>query len=251
MTSLILVGHGASRIKDAARPVQDLAAALVAQGGFSQVQAAFMKQEPRLAPVEQLSSAAVTVVVPVFAGSGWYTDTLIPREMGLDGAITRRCGRTVFYTAPVGTHPAIPALMAARAEAGAMAAGLDPAQAALVLIAHGSGRPGGAGRTPHAIATAIAAMGRFAQVSLGFLEQEPRAKDWRQWVGRREVVVLPLLVAQGLHARDDVPPLFGLAAGTMGVGECDGRRVVLVGGLGAEPALVHIVAAMAEGVLAI
>jgi len=56
------------------------------------------------------------------------------------------------------------------------------------------------------------------------------------------LVVLPLLVAQGLHASQDIPPLFGLDSGRTGPVTCHGRRVRLATGLGAEPDLVDIVA---------
>jgi sirohydrochlorin cobaltochelatase len=248
--ALILVGHGSARHRDSARPILALAETLRAEGGFAEVATAFMKQEPALERALGSVHAETVVVVPVFAGKGYYTDILIPRAMGLDGKLTRRGGRTIHMTAPVGTHPRIPALMAERALAVAARDGLDPASAGLLIIAHGSARPGGSGETPRAIAAAIAERGLFAEVGLAFLEQEPRAHSWRHMVKAREIVVLPLLVAQGTHASQDIPPLFGLRAGESGPVSVDGHRVRLATGLGAEPELVAIVREMAEAALA-
>jgi sirohydrochlorin cobaltochelatase len=64
-----------------------------------------------------------------------------------------------------------------------------------------------------------------------------------------DLVVLPLLVAQGTHASQDIPPLFNLKAGECGPVEVAGRRVRMATGLGAEPELVDIVATMAAQAL--
>lgn len=237
--ALILVGHGSARLPDSAAPILALAESLRWSGRWSEVAAAFMKQEPRLDGALDRVAAETVVVVPVFAGKGYYTDQLIPRAMDLDGPVTRRGGRTILNTPPVGTHPRIPALLAGRAEAVARADGLDPRACSLLVVAHGSSRPGGAGDTPRAITASIAAMHRFAEVALCFLEQEPFAADWKRLVTGRELVVLPLLVAQGTHASEDIPPLFTPQAAAP-------TRARLATGLGAEPELAEIVAEMAE-----
>ncbi len=243
-TALVLVGHGSTRHPDGAAPVLALAEDIRRRDLFAEVVAVFMKQDPPLAAVDRLVSAPTVVVVPVFAGKGYYTDTLIPREIGLTGQVTERDGRRFLYTAPAGTHPRIPGLLACRAEGVANAAGMAVADSALLLIAHGSARPGGAGDTPRAIAAAIAAMNRFAEVALVFLEQEPHAASWAGRMTRRDVVALPLLVAQGMHASRDIPPLFGLGSGETGPKAANGHRVVLATGIGAEPDLVEVILEM-------
>lgn len=250
-TAIVLVGHGSARHPDSARPIQALAEALKARGPWREVAAVFMKQEPHLDQALALVSSPRVVIVPIFAGKGYYTDTLIPRQMGLDGAVTRRDGRELHYTPPAGCDPRIPGLMACRADGVVRSVGIDPTTIGLLLIAHGSGRPGGAGETPKAIAAAIAAMNHFAEVRLAFLEQEPFARDWPSMVRPGgNLVVLPLLVAQGTHASQDIPPLFNLQAGETGPVDIAGRCVRMATGLGAEAELVDIVASMVERALA-
>ncbi|CAA7626930.1 conserved hypothetical protein [Candidatus Terasakiella magnetica] len=240
-TALILVGHGSARHPDGAAPVLALAEEVRRRGVFAEVAAVFMKQYPPLALAERMVSAPNVIVVPVFAGRGYFTDSLIPAEIGLTGPVTHRDGRIFFYTAPAGTHPRIPELMARRAEAIAETAGMTPDGCSLLLIAHGSSRPGGAGETPRAIAQSLAAMNRFHDVALTFLEQEPKAETWAERVQASDVIALPLLVAQGMHASQDIPPLFGLKAGESGPIPAQGHRVVLATGLGAEPDLVDLI----------
>lgn len=246
--AIILVGHGSARHPDSAAPIHALAESLRRRGPWREVAAVFMKQAPTLDRALELVQADEVVIVPVFAGKGYYTDRLIPRSMGLTGPITRKDGRVLFYTPPAGCHPRIPGLMACRADGVARASGLDPKAASLLLIAHGSARPGGSGETPKAIADAISAMNHFAEVRLAFLEQAPFATDWRDLVTGTELVVLPLLVAQGMHASQDIPPLFGLDSGETGPVAIDGRHARLATGLGAEPDLVDIIAEMIEAV---
>jgi len=246
--ALLLVGHGSARHPEAVRPIFDLALAVRARGRFAEVAAFFLKASPGPEQALGLVTAPWVVVVPVFAGQGYYTGTLIPKALELAGPLTRRAGRVIVYTAPVGGHARLPAVLAGRAAAFAVRAGLNPAAASLLLIAHGSSRPGG-GAIPKAIAAAIDAERRFAEVALGFLEQEPRAAAWPSLVRRGTILALPLLVAQGLHASQDIPPLFGLTPGQCGPAAIAGRRVHLVGGLGAEPELVDIVIDTAETAL--
>lgn len=249
-TGIILVGHGSARHPESAEPIQILAEALKARGPWSKVAAVFMKQPPHLDQALELVQAKRVVIVPVFAGKGFYTDSLIPREMGLSGPITRRDGRVLLYTEPAGCDPRIPGLMACRADGVVRSAGIDPTTASLLLIAHGSARPGGSGETPKAIAAAIAAMNHFAETRLVFLEQEPFARNWPSMItGSGELVVLPLLVAQGMHASQDIPPLFGFPPGETGPVEIAGRRARLATTLGAEPELVDIIAALVERTL--
>ena len=194
-----------------------------------------------------LVGAQTVYVVPVFAGRGFYTGTLIPREIGLTGQVTEREGRRVLYTEPAGTHPRLPGLLACRADGMARACGWAPEATSLLLIAHGSSRPGGAGETPRAISAALAGMNHFAEVQLCFLEQEPFAQTWPEMITGDQVVALPLLVAQGMHAGQDIPPLFGLRQGETGPVVSHGRRVALATGLGAEPELEEIILDLVGG----
>lgn len=232
--ALLLVGHGSADTPLAGRPILELADLIRARNRFDDVAVCFMKQEPWAeGALDRLSSTQV-IVVPVFAGRGHYTDTLVPAALKLAG----RPG--VIVTAPVGAHPAIPTLLAARARSVAKAAGLDSLRAGLLLIAHGSSRTASAGETPRTIAQAIEAAGGFAQVALAFLEQEPRAESWPDLIATPDVVVLPLLMAQGAHASRDIPALFA---------DAKGRRILIAVGQGVEAELADIVIAMAETAL--
>lgn len=212
--SLLLVAHGSTRHPAAADGLYRIAERLKPR--FAHVDVAFWRQEPVLTP-DHLRDGKV-YVVPYFAGLGKYTEQLIPERLGLPG----RPG--VTYCPPVGCHPALPGLIHRRA----LAAAGDPASTSLLLIGHGS-REGGANRTPEAIAENLRALGGFAEVVTAYLEQAPFATDWRKLVHCPKVVAQPLLLSAGMHASEDLPPLF------------EGSNAVLLHGVGSEEEIAGLI----------
>ena len=212
--SLLLVAHGSTRHPAAADSLYRVAERL--KPSFTHVDVAFWRQEPILSP-DHLRPGKV-FVVPYFAGLGKHTEQLIPERLGLPGR------DDVRYCPPVGCHPALPSLIHHRA----MAATANPAETSLLLIGHGS-REGGANRTPEAIAETLRARGGFGEVVTAYLEQAPFVADWRQLVRFPRVVAQPLLLSAGMHASEDLPPLF------------EGSEAVLVQGIGDEEKIAAMV----------
>jgi len=91
------------------------------------------------------------------------------------------------------------------------------------------------------VAEAIRQTGRFAEVALGFIEQAPHVAAWPSLTTARHVIAAPLLIAEGMHASDDLPPLFGLTTPTGGPVAIHGRSVWLLGGIGRDPEVVDII----------
>jgi sirohydrochlorin cobaltochelatase len=237
--SLLLVAHGSSRHPNSVRPVQEIAELIAARGLFKSVKAVFMKAEP-LANEDALDRDGPTIVVPIFMGQGYYTDTVVPKILGVVG------NPRVTYTAPLGTHPRIADLMMNRALAAARYHQVQTDQAVLYLVAHGSAKSAASGDSAAKIETALRQMGLFKQVELGFLEQEPKAEFWRDSVSNDPIIILPLLVAAGTHTNQDIPSLFGFEDGIGGHRVENGRPVVLASSIGIEPDLVDLVIDLAK-----
>jgi len=214
--SLLLVAHGSTRHPAAADGLYRIAD-LLAQH-FAHVDVAFWRQEPMLAPA-QLRDGKV-YVVPYFAGLGKHTEQLIPERLGLAG----KSRSNITYCPPVGCHPALPGLIHRRASA---ATG-NPADTTLLLIGHGS-REGGANRTPEAIAESLRRLGGFAEVVTAYLEQAPFAADWRDLVHFPKIVAQPLLLSAGMHASDDLPPMF------------EGSDAMLLQGVGSDEEIADLI----------
>jgi sirohydrochlorin cobaltochelatase len=237
--ALLLVGHGSSRLASGREATERLATTIRRQGLFAEVQECFWKEPPFLSL--DLVKADLVYVVPNFAGEGVFTRRLIPEKLGLTGVVTDRAGRRLIYTDPVGCHPRIPQLLRRRAIQLCAAHGIRPAATALLIVGHGSRQPGRVSSTPEAVAASIRAGGGFAEVATAYIEQAPRVADWQELVAAPRVIAAPLLISEGMHTSQDLPPLFGLTTPAGGPTEVDGRTTWLMGGIGRDPEVVEMI----------
>src|SRR5688500_8896140 len=128
--TLILIGHGSTLNPESANPTYQHADELRRRGIFTEVLEAFWKQEPCIAAVLRGAFTPRVFVVPLFISEGYFTEQVIPRELGLsvDGAesfkrVQERPGpagsnlpkQVVHYCGPVGTHESMTEVLLARA----------------------------------------------------------------------------------------------------------------------------------------
>src|SRR5437762_6687045 len=81
--ALVLVGHGSTKNADSARPVYQHGEELRGRKIFAEVLEGFWKIEPGMATVVGKASAPRIFVVPLFISEGYFTQEMIPRELGL------------------------------------------------------------------------------------------------------------------------------------------------------------------------
>lgn len=105
--ALVIIGHGTERAAASGGTVYRLAERLAARQEFGVVRCGFLDEEPRIGSVLESLDCAHIVLVPFFVAEGWHTRTTIPRDLGLSGTHTRRAGRSIWYTPPVGTLPEV------------------------------------------------------------------------------------------------------------------------------------------------
>lgn len=256
--ALVLVGHGSARNLHSSAPTRRLADTINRLGVFAEVHVCFWKESPSVRDALHLVRAAEVFVVPNFAGEGYFTREVIPRELGLTGPLTERSApdlgpsgkRRIHYTPPVGAHPDIAGLVLRRADMVAATHGIDRAATCLLLVGHGSRKGQGSGETALALAASLRRDSPFAEVCTAFLEQEPEVSGWRELTRAADVIVTPFLIADGLHGSEDLPPLFGLTASDMtapGAGIVAGpsfignQRVWYCRGIGSDPDIARII----------
>ena len=88
---------------------------------FAEVQCCFWKEEPSLRDARFCLPTAIkeVYVVPNFISEGYFTQTVIPRELELSGRLTERIDGQIWkYCEPVGNHPAMTELLLQRARRG-------------------------------------------------------------------------------------------------------------------------------------
>src|SRR5271163_4695626 len=123
--ALLLLGHGSTLNADSSAPTCQHAEEIRRRGAFAEVHVAFWKEEPNFRQALRQTNRSQVYVVPNFISSGYFTEQIIPRELGLDGPITHRDGQDIFYCQPVGLHPSMTEALLHRA-AEVVASSSDP-----------------------------------------------------------------------------------------------------------------------------
>lgn len=192
--ALVLAGHGSHLNARSGEAVRAHARALAAEGSWDEVLVAFWKEEPSLSRALDGCTAADVTVVPVFMSEGYFTGEVIPAEMDLDGPVTRREGRTIRCTRPVGVHPALAGIVVERA----LEAGATPDDA-LFVLGHGTRRNSGSANAVQEQAERVRESGPFAQVAAVFTDQDPNVAAVPDLAGERQAVVVPYFASEGWH----------------------------------------------------
>lgn len=235
---LILLGHGSHLNPDSSVPVYAHARRIRRRGLFDAVHVGFWKEEPSLARCLDGCDADDVTVVPLFISGGYFTEEVIPREMGLAGTITRRGSTTIRYARPVGDHPLLAGIILERAEE-LNASGEE----ALVVLGHGTPRNPNSEKNVYRHADRVRQAGRFPEVTTLFLDQEPDLSTVWSAVSAREILVIPLFMADGWHVGQTIPADLNLQGGTI---EHDRRHLRFGAPVGTHPGLARVIEELAD-----
>src|SRR6476620_7260309 len=212
-TALLIVAHGSTVNPDSSAPTLAHAAEIRRRKIFTDVECAFWKEEPSLRDALFLfdpESIREVSVVPNFISEGYFTQTVVPRELELDGPITKRSNGQIWnYCEPVGNHPLMTELLLKRAHD--VAPDAAPAETTLLIVAHGTDLNENSAVAAKREAAKIRALGKYAAVLNVYMEEPPLVSDWRKLTKTRHVVVVPFFISDGLHSYEDIPVLLGIA----------------------------------------
>ena len=223
--ALVLLGHGTTLNPESSAPVYQHAAKLRRRGCFAEVREAFWKQDPQVKEVLAGLSAARVFVAPLFISEGYFSEEVIPRELGFVGKgkegfsrVQRRGGKTgkqqnLYYCKPIGTHESMTNVLLARARE--VVAGFPfprapkPEATTLFIAGHGTERNENSRKVIEQQAELIRGREIYAAVHAVFLEEEPRLKNCYQIGVTKNFVVVPFFMSEGLHVQEDIPVLLG------------------------------------------
>ncbi len=211
--ALLIVAHGSTVNSDSSAPTLAHAAEIRRRNIFADVGCAFWKEQPSLRDALFLfdpESIREVYVVPNFISEGYFTQTVVPRELELNGRTTKRPNGQIWkYCEPVGNHPAMTELLLKRAHE--IAPGVDPAETTLLIVAHGTDLNENSAVAAKREAEKIRELGKFAEVLNVYMEEPPLVSEWRTLTKTRNVVVVPFFISDGLHSYEDIPELIGIA----------------------------------------
>jgi sirohydrochlorin cobaltochelatase len=249
-SALVVAGHGSTVNPDSGAPTLALVRDIRARGIFAEVVCCFWKEEPGYREVLRMVDSPEVFVVPNFISEGYFTQAVVPREMGLDGPVTQTGGRTVRYCEPVGNHPAMTDFLLARAAD--VAKGVPARETALFIVGHGTGLNENSAVAAKEQVRRIAEMGKYGEVFAGYMEEPPLIAEWDKISAMPNVVVVPFFISDGLHSYQDIPVLLGIpgegdlpasrrSGSRQAVHELRGRRLFYSTAIGTDPGFADVV----------
>jgi sirohydrochlorin cobaltochelatase len=212
-SGLLIVAHGSTVNPDSSAPTLAHASDIRRRKIFAKVECAFWKEEPSLRDALFLfdpKSIRDVYVVPNFISEGYFTQTVVPRELELNGRITKRSNGQIWrYCEPVGNHSLMTELLLNRARD--VAPDVDPAETSLLIVAHGTDLNENSAVAAKREVEKIRSLGKYAAVLNVYMEESPLVSDWRKLAKTHNVVVVPFFISDGLHSYEDIPALLGIA----------------------------------------
>ena len=209
---LLIVAHGSSVNPDSSAPTLAHTVEIRHRKAFADVECAFWKEEPSLRDALFLfdpESIREVYVVPNFISEGYFTQTVVPRELELNGRITKRSNGQIWrYCEPVGNHPLMTELLLKRARDVAPDAVFG--ETSLLIAAHGTDLNENSAIAAKREAEKIRALGKYAAVLNVYMEEPPLVSDWRKLTQTPNIVVVPFFISDGLHSYEDIPRLLGI-----------------------------------------
>jgi len=278
MPALVIAAHGSHLNAESSTPTFDHADRIRATGAFDEVREGFWKEEPHFREVLRTVDSDEVYVVPLFISEGYFTEQVIPRELRLEGwdaaawdsdgtsathvtLTADDVDKTVHYCGPVGTHDAMSDVIVQRAES--VTGDPDVGDGfGLAVVGHGTERNENSAKAVEYHADEIRERDRFDKVQALFMDEDPEVDDVTDYFGSeggearsasdqssgrgpRDIVVVPLFIADGYHTQEDIPEDMGLTddyrTGWDTPAEVDGHRIWYSGAVGTEALLADVV----------
>lgn len=226
--TLVLVGHGSTLNAESSAPTRQHADELRRRGFFGNVLEAFWKEEPCLAAVLRGAFTPRVFIVPLFISEGYFTEEVIPRELGFRQAGETNFSRArqrsrpgaekketqwLYYCGPVGTHDSMTDVLLSRARETIrkypFPRAPKPRETALFIAGHGTGNNENSRKAIERQVELISAREQYQEVHAVFMEENPRVSDCYSLTKARNVVMVPFFISDGLHSHEDIPVMLG------------------------------------------
>jgi sirohydrochlorin cobaltochelatase len=218
--ALVLIGHGSTLNAESSAPTYQHADELRRRKIFAQVLECFWKLEPSIAGVLRGVFAPRVFIVPLFISEGYFTEEVIPRELGFCSKgetgfarVQRRDRQILYYCGPVGTHDSMTQVLLARAKEIAEKHPFPRAprasETALFIAGHGTSNNENSRKAIERQVELIRAMNQYAEVHPVFMEEEPRIGECYKMAQSQKIVMVPFFISDGLHSYEDIPVMLG------------------------------------------
>ncbi len=242
-TALLIVGHGSTVNSSSSAPTLRHAATIRRQRVFADVACCFWKEEPSLRDALFFfrdPAIREVYVVPNFISEGYFTRTVIPRELELSGPETERASGQVWkYCDPVGSHQSMTEHLLARARE--IAPGVREEEAALLIVGHGTSLNDNSAVAAKEQVEKIRRLGGYSEVLNVYMEEPPLVSDWANLTKSKNVIVVPFFISDGLHSYEDIPALLGIEGKTEGSHQLRGRSIFYSTAIGTDARFADVI----------
>ncbi len=261
MQSLVIVAHGSHLNPESAVPTHTHANTIRNTGVFEEVRTGFWKEEPSLREVLRTARGDDIYVVPLFISEGYFTEQVIPRELRLEGwdrelwdsdgisadtatLLASDIDTEVHYCGPVGTHEAMTDVLIRRAVS---VTGDDELGEGFgfAVVGHGTERNENSAKAIEYHTERIRKTGRFDEVKALFMDEKPEVDDITAQFESRDIIVVPLFIADGFHTQEDIPEDMGLTEdyqnGYAVPATVEGHRIWYGGAVGTEALTAEVI----------
>lgn len=249
MKALVIVGHGSHLNGDSSLPVYEHAERIREEfpEEYEEVVECFWKEEPSMRHVLDTLESDEVYVVPAFISKGYFTQQVIPRELGLTGDETHYGGKTIRYAGPLGTFELMADVILERTADLMRDKSPEPGKTSLVLLGHGTDLNKNSSGVIYLNADRIRERGGYDEVEVGFLDQEPEIKSVVQASDADNVIVIPVFMADGWHTRETIPEDLGLTGEVTRMQSANKDKTVYYGApVGTHPSMAGLIAARAR-----
>ncbi len=213
-TALIILGHGSHISPNTAQVVWDAVDSLRKIGVADEIAGAFWKEQPSFRSVLSSIRATDITLVPLFTAQGYFTQTVIPAEMGLTGQITHKDGRIIRYAQPPVYHPKIQHIVQARVDDAIRTYHLTPSDVGIAIIGHSTRKNPSSRKATEHQADILRQTGIYGAVITAFLDDDPEIPTVYERIDQPTIIAIPLFLAMGSHTTIDVPEALSLPPNT-------------------------------------
>ena len=248
-TALILAAHGSRVDPGINARIRKYAARLATRTSFDDVTAAFHQGAPPFATVLDDLQATEIVVVPVMTCRGYYSDVILPTELAKN---QRHSEVRLRWMEPLGRHPDIPMLVGTRIQTLSRLHNLELGRTSVAVVGHGTTQHRTSRIATLELANDLRKLGILAEVLPAFLDEYPLVESVVDQARNPTIVVVPFLIADGVHATRDIPRRIGLDVSgkeTLPIcGAVHDRTIFCDLAVGSYPEIPDLLASMVEAV---
>lgn len=220
--ALVIVGHGSTVNSESAAPVRQHVEELRRRKIFKQIEPAFWKEEPLVDAVVNNLTTPRVFIVPLLISEGYFSEEAIPEKLGFrqKGApdfnrLQKREAQSLFYCRPIGTHESMTDALLNRAkdivDTFPFPRAPKPKDTSLFIAGHGTTANDNSRKAIERQVELIASMNIYNDVHPVFIEEEPHIADCYELAAKRNIIIVPFFISDGMHTVEDIPEMLGEA----------------------------------------